>query len=87
VRLPLFAYDSSAANNGYTLELAPKTLASNEADLIAFGSMYLANPDLAERFKKGAPLSQPDQSTFYGGEAKGYTDYPTLSPTLERTPG
>jgi N-ethylmaleimide reductase len=66
------------ANNGYDLELANKVLAANEADLIAFGKLFIANPDLVERFKRGAPLNAPDKATFYGGGAKGYTDYPTL---------
>jgi N-ethylmaleimide reductase len=67
------------ANNGYTLELANKALAANEADLIAFGKPFIANPDLVERLKTGAPLNEQDKSTFYGGGAKGYTDYPTLA--------
>jgi len=67
------------ANNGYTLELATKVLEEGGADLIAFGKPFIANPDLVERFKKGAPLNEPDKSTFYGGGAKGYTDYPTLA--------
>ncbi len=66
------------ANNGYDFELANKVLAANEADLIAFGKLFIANPDLVERFKRGAPLNEPDKATFYGGGAKGYTDYPTL---------
>jgi N-ethylmaleimide reductase len=66
------------ANNGYDLELASKTLAANDADLIAFGKLFIANPDLVERFKRGAPLNTPDKNTFYGGDAKGYTDYPAL---------
>jgi N-ethylmaleimide reductase len=66
------------ANNGYTLDLANKVLAADDADLIAFGKLFLANPDLVERLKKGAPLNDPDKATFYGGGAKGYTDYPTL---------
>jgi N-ethylmaleimide reductase len=66
------------ANNGYDLELASKVLSANEADLIAFGKLFLANPDLVERFKRGAPLNTPDKATFYGGGAKGYTDYPAL---------
>ncbi len=66
------------ANNGYDLELANKALAANEADLIAFGKLFIANPDLVERFKRGAPLNAPDKATFYGGGAKGYTDYPSL---------
>ena len=71
------------ANNAYTLDLATKVLAAGEADLIAFGKPFIANPDLVERLKKGAPLNEPDKATFYGGGAKGYTDYPTLGETLE----
>jgi N-ethylmaleimide reductase len=66
------------ANNGYDFELAEKVLAANQADLIAFGKPFIANPDLVERLKRGAPLNAPDKATFYGGGAKGYTDYPTL---------
>src|SRR6195256_4811755 len=66
------------ANNGYDFELATKVLAANEADLIAFGKPFISNPDLVERLKKGAPLNEWDKATFYGGSAKGYTDYPTL---------
>ena len=66
------------ANNGYDLELATKQLAANAADLIAFGKPFISNPDLVERLKKGAPLNEWDKATFYGGGAKGYTDYPTL---------
>jgi N-ethylmaleimide reductase len=67
------------ANNGYDLALAEKVLAAGEADLIAFGKLFIANSDLVERFKTGAELNKPDQATFYGGGAKGYTDYPTLA--------
>ena len=66
------------ANNGYNLELANKVLAADEADLIAFGKPFISNPDLVERLKSGAPLNAPDKATFYGGGAKGYTDYPVL---------
>jgi N-ethylmaleimide reductase len=66
------------ANNGYDLALANKVLAANEADLIAFGKPFISNPDLVERLKTGAPLNEPDKATFYGGGAKGYTDYPVL---------
>src|SRR5579863_5177382 len=51
------------ANNGYDLELANKVLAANEADLIAFGKLFIANPDLVERFRRGAPLNPPDKAT------------------------
>src|SRR4051794_21894262 len=66
------------ANNGYDFELATKVLAANQADLIAFGKPFIANPDLVERLKKGAPLNEWDKATLYGGGAKGYTDYPAL---------
>ena len=54
-------------------------LAAGAADLIAFGKPFISNPDLVERLKKGAPLNASDKATFYGGGAKGYTDYPTLA--------
>src|SRR3954471_13801583 len=66
------------ANNGYDRDLAIETLSRNRADMIAFGRAYLANPDLVERLRHNAPLNEPDRATFYGGDAKGYTDYPTL---------
>jgi N-ethylmaleimide reductase len=66
------------ANNGYDFALAEKQLAANAADLIAFGKPFISNPDLVERLKRGAPLNEWDKNTFYGGGAKGYTDYPTL---------
>lgn len=65
-------------NNGYDLALAEKVLAADAADLIAFGKPFISNPDLVERLKAGAPLNDADKATFYGGGAKGYTDYPTL---------
>ena len=66
------------ANNNYTLELAVEARAENLADLVCFGRPFIANPDLVERLREGAPLAAPDPSTFYAGEAKGYTDYPAL---------
>jgi N-ethylmaleimide reductase len=66
------------ANNGYDFELATKVLTEGAADLIAFGKPFISNPDLVERLKRGAPLNDWDKATFYGGGAKGYTDYPTL---------
>jgi N-ethylmaleimide reductase len=71
------------ANNGYDFELAGKMLAAGAADLIAFGKAYIANPDLVERLRRGAPLNAPDKATFYGGGAKGYTDYPMLDRALD----
>ena len=63
---------------GFDRAKAEKALAENRADLIAFGKPFLANPDLVERLKQGAPLNAPDLTTFYTAGAKGYTDYPTL---------
>jgi len=66
------------ANNGYNFKLATDVLDKNKADLIAFGKLFISNPDLVERLKLGAPLNDFDKATFYGGNAKGYTDYPVL---------
>jgi N-ethylmaleimide reductase len=71
------------ANNGYDFDLATKVLAANEADLIAFGKPFISNPDLVERLQRGSPLNAPDKATFYGGGAKGYTDYPALGEALD----
>jgi N-ethylmaleimide reductase len=70
---------------GYTFERAAAVLRSGEANLVAFGQLYLANPDLPERFRLRTALNVPDKATFYGGGAAGYTDYPTLaqSPAAE----
>ncbi|HQT47329.1 MAG TPA: alkene reductase [Acidocella sp.] len=66
------------ANEGFTLESAQATLAAGEADAIAWGKTYIANPDLVERFAHNAPLNAPDTSTFYTPGPHGYTDYPAL---------
>jgi N-ethylmaleimide reductase len=50
----------------------------NRADLIAFGKLFLANPDLVERLRKNASLNVPKKDSFYGGGSEGYTDYPKL---------
>ncbi len=65
-------------NNGYDLDLAVAAVREGRADLVAFGRPYIANPDLVERLRRGAPLAKPDRDTFYGGDARGYTDYPAL---------
>lgn len=65
-------------NNGYGFETAQQAVTSGAADAIAFGRLLLANPDLVERFRRGAPLNVPDYDTLYSGEEKGYTDYPVL---------
>lgn len=74
---PLFK-GTYIGNNGYTRGLALSTLAAHTADLIAFGKLFISNPDLVERLRRNAPLTEPDQSTFYGGNEHGYTDYPSL---------
>lgn len=67
------------ANNGYSLDLATSRLAEGKADLFAFGRPFIANPDLVERLKTGAPLAALNPATLYGGGAAGYIDYPTLA--------
>lgn len=67
------------ANNGYDLELATTRLTDGKADLFAFGRPFIANPDLVERLKAGAPLANPNPATLFGGGAEGYIDYPTLA--------
>jgi len=64
---------------GFDQDTAEAWLEQGKADLIAFGRKFLANPDLPERFRQRAPLNADDPSTYYGGGAKGYTDYPTLA--------
>jgi N-ethylmaleimide reductase len=65
-------------NNGYTRAMAIDAVASGNADLVAFGSLYLANPDLVERLRIDAPLNAVDWDHTFGGDAHGYTDYPAL---------
>jgi N-ethylmaleimide reductase len=65
-------------NGGFDRAQANAALAAGIADLIAFGTAYLANPDLAERLRQGAALNPPQRETFYGGDARGYIDYPSL---------
>lgn len=67
------------ANEKFTLETASQVLAEGEADAVAFGVPFLANPDLPERFRRQAPLNPPDPATFYAPGPKGYTDYPFLA--------
>ncbi len=66
------------ANNGYDKELATKSIAKGKTDLVAFGRLFISNPDLVERLAINAPLNDPDPNTMFGGGASGYTDYPTL---------
>ena len=66
-------------NGGYDRNMAEKVLERGDADLVSFGRLFLANPDLPERFSQDAPLNEPDPNTFYGGDEKGYTDYPFVA--------
>jgi N-ethylmaleimide reductase len=65
----------------YDRKSAEETLRSGRADAIAFGRLFIANPDLPARFRLDAPLNEPDPGAYYGGNEKGYTDYPTLNAT------
>jgi N-ethylmaleimide reductase len=65
-------------NGGYTPETAADAVESGRADAIAFGTLFLANPDLPRRILEGKPLNEPDPSTFYSQGERGYTDYPSL---------
>ena len=66
------------AAGGFTRETGAEAVAAGNADAIAYGRLFIANPDLPERFRQGAALNRHDRSTFYGGGAKGYTDYPAM---------
>ncbi|PCI65713.1 MAG: alkene reductase [Piscirickettsiaceae bacterium] len=66
------------ANQGFTKESASDVLKAEEADAVAFGQLYIANPDLVSRFQTNEPLNDPDPATFYAFTSKGYTDYPFL---------
>lgn len=66
------------ANNGYTRDMAIDTVESGHADAVAFGRLYIANPDLVERLKRNAALNAPNPQTFYSAGPVGYIDYPAL---------
>jgi 2,4-dienoyl-CoA reductase-like NADH-dependent reductase (Old Yellow Enzyme family) len=65
---------------GYDAARAQAAIDAGAADLVAFGTSYLANPDLPARLEHGWPLNEPDRDSFYGGGEKGYTDYPVYQP-------
>lgn len=67
------------ANCGYTRESGEAELQKGIAEMISYGSLFLANPDLPHRFEVDAPLNQPDRATMYGGGDHGYIDYPFLN--------
>ena len=66
------------ANESHTRDSAEQLLEKGEADAVAFGKLFIANPDLPKRFARNAPLNPPDQQTFYADGPQGYTDYPAL---------
>ena len=70
------------ANNGYDRDLATSAVGTGEADLVAFGRPFIANPDLVERLSQNAGLNELDRDTLYGGGARGYTDYPEHKSTI-----
>jgi N-ethylmaleimide reductase len=67
------------STGGYTPQSGEHVLETHCADLIGFGRLYIANPDLAERVRVAAPLNQPDRTTFYTPSDHGYLDYPSLA--------
>ena len=74
------AFDQTIiAAGGYTAEKAERNIKSGYIDAVAFGRDYIANPDLAERIREGAPLNEQHPQSFYGGGTEGYTDYPFLN--------
>lgn len=66
-------------NGGFDAGSADAAIRSGEADLVALGTPFIANPDLPRRYRTGAPLNELDQGTFYAGEEKGFIDYPALT--------
>jgi 2,4-dienoyl-CoA reductase-like NADH-dependent reductase (Old Yellow Enzyme family) len=70
------------ANQQLTRNDALQLLSRAEADAVSWGVLYIANPDLAERMIADLPLNPPNEDTFYGGGAEGYTDYPVLASTV-----
>ena len=66
-------------NAGMTQEKGNQAIADGDADLVAFGTLFIANPDLVARFAQNAPLAEGDKDTYYVPGAKGYVDYPTLN--------
>jgi N-ethylmaleimide reductase len=66
------------ANLSYDKARGNAAIASGHADTVAYGVPFIANPDLVERFHEDAPLNEADSKSFYGGNEKGYTDYPSL---------
>jgi N-ethylmaleimide reductase len=72
-------HGSLVLNMGFTADEAASAISAKKADAVAFGTSFLANPDLPARLRSGAPLNAPDPSTFYMPGPKGYTDYPAAN--------
>jgi N-ethylmaleimide reductase len=67
-------------SDSYTASEAEESIGEGRVDAVSFGRLYIANPDLVDRFKRGGPFNEMDKRTIYGGEGSaGYTDYPPLS--------
>ncbi|MBI4785124.1 MAG: alkene reductase [Oscillatoriophycideae cyanobacterium NC_groundwater_1537_Pr4_S-0.65um_50_18] len=75
---PLYSGTLIAAG-GFDRDQGNAVIAAGKADLVAYGRLYISNPDLVERFAANAALNPYDRSTFYGGDERGYIDYPTLA--------
>ena len=73
---------ASMVNGGYDRERAERALAEGGADFVSFGRPFISNPDLPARLEMGAPLNHSDRATFYGGDERGYTDYPFLKDSV-----
>lgn len=67
------------ANSGFTRERAAAVVGRGDADAVAFGRLFISNPDLPERLRQGAALTPPDETTFYSSGPRGYTDYPAMA--------
>jgi len=72
------------ANQGFTFDTAEKVIGEGLVDAVAFGQLYIANPDLPQRFKLQTPLNKPDPSTFYAAGPEGYIDYPSLKSDADK---
>ena len=72
-------------NGGFTQEKGNKVIENGDADMVAFGTLFIGNPDLPERFREDAELQQADKDTFYTPGTEGYIDYPTLAEVEERS--
>ncbi len=73
------AFDGTFMMAGFDAPSAAGLVEDEKAELVAFGVPYIANPDLPERYRLDHALNEPDKETYYGGGAKGYTDYPFMN--------